>query len=432
MPDNTQQNPSSAGLTASQELNPEFEISSTNSRARFPLGFVLSAMGAALAAHGISLQIWALIGVGLLTDIAFSLLLAIVFVGCVYLLWLNRLGSHAQPVYKTLLVCVVLFGSMAVIGICHTVSKLGRQVGAVKDDAVKTPTSAAATDKVPKTTEQDADEHKMDSSKHGSDSHSVNPLEAMFWIAIGSISLFFLFETEHLLPERFLKQRELSLNGVSGVKHLILPLTAPNIAPQIEDGKTVFKDGEANSVALTGELQKDIELLGTLNRCNWQQMLRAIQPHCKTLQSVWIIGSNGTNDNSPLQGRLEPEVQTEGGSVGYAEIARKMISKYLNSDAKVHCCKIKSTANSNGLKFQDYFAVEQLVLAVIAKIKKTFRGASEADIMIDTTGGLKSTSIVGAAITFRRQTRFQYIDTGGSNTPYVYDVIFESPPQTAV
>jgi hypothetical protein len=55
---------------------------------------------------------------------------------------------------------------------------------------------------------------------------------------------------------------------------------------------------------------------------------------------------------------------------------------------------------------------------------------NERDIIIDVTGGFKTTSIAGASITFNSQVTFQYVQTLPPNEVYAYDVVYQPPFST--
>lgn len=65
-----------------------------------------------------------------------------------------------------------------------------------------------------------------------------------------------------------------------------------------------------------------------------------------------------------------------------------------------------------GLKLREYEVEEKI---------------SEEDIIIDVTGGQKTTSIAGALVTLNSQVTFQYVQTNEPYNVVAYDVVIQSP-----
>ncbi|MEQ1826567.1 MAG: hypothetical protein ABL921_11505 [Pirellula sp.] len=399
----------------------EFSIPTENTPSKFPLGFILLVLAAATAAHGLAIQLWYVLRRDTLIDVTLSLLFGSVFVGLAYYFWANRLQQIKQFNREVMIGVMALAGAMCAIGICHSATSLwhvdNSQSTSVIHDAVQK-------------------KGGNPSLSHPVSSHSdLNLHEALFWLIIDGFVLHWLIHQEHRLPGRLLKQRAIERNARSTIKHLILPLTAPNFHVSIAtDGSLICSDGEHEGVLSGKDIREDIKTLGVIKPyCNWQQILRAIEPHLSTLESVWVLGSNGKYDNEPIPNReLDSHEQSEGGSNVFAGHAAKMIKPYLKDGAKIFCCQLNTRDRAHGLRFQDYFDVEQSILKIIEKIKTRDAISEEDAIMIDTTGAQKLISIVGAAITFRRQALFQYVDTAEPYSVHTYDVSFETKPQTGV
>ena len=91
-------------------------------------------------------------------------------------------------------------------------------------------------------------------------------------------------------------------------------------------------------------------------------------------------------------------------------------------------CKIENV-ESQGLKFHDYENLETAIELVLCEIEKVYEHVLDEHVVVEVTGGSKLTSVVGAAVTFRRQTSFQYVDTTDGNRVHLYDVAFETRPE---
>ena len=411
----------------------EIAIPKSNSSAKFPLRFVIAALVVATAVHGFAMQVWRMLSGSFWTDALYTILFAAVFSAVVYVLWLYRMKRSRHWRFQVLVVALALTGATSVIGICHSVSKLGHRPS--KNNAMGAndePLAREETDALSKVESAAAESHSNEQHVE----EPVNLPELLLWGIVGVLGFYYLFEAEHKLPERFLKQIKIDEALPSRMRHLILPLSSPSIPPSLANGKLAFSNGIVADVVLSGNsIAEDIKALGVFSSpfCNWQQILRAISPHLTSLDSIWILGSNGTLDESPIHGRaLTPAEQAVGGSQGYSQFAAQMVRPYLRPGAEVFCCQLTQGGGERGLQFQDYFEVEQSILSVIEKIKTTFPNTRENEIMIDTTGAQKLISIVGAAITFRRQAVFQYVDTAPPHPVYIYEVMLESPPQLGV
>ena len=156
------------------------------------------------------------------------------------------------------------------------------------------------------------------------------------------------------------------------------------------------------TVSLSGELEKDGEPCAV--RWNWQQVLRAIAPHRDILERVHLIGSSG-----------------EGGSQGELEECRRLLERYLPENCVV-------TSSSTGVDFEDIDALTRRFRILLAELKTEGFGAG--DVMIDTTGGMKTTSIAAAMVTQDDPgLHFQYVPTQGDDfRPFAFNVVAETQP----
>jgi hypothetical protein len=93
---------------------------------------------------------------------------------------------------------------------------------------------------------------------------------------------------------------------------------------------------------------------------------------------------------------------------------------------------INNSSSGRELKFNNYNDLESTIERVLESIHDSYHRVSDRSICIDATGGLKLTSVVAAAVTYRRQTSFQYVDTvpdANGNPVHQYDIVFETRPE---
>ena len=200
----------------------------------------------------------------------------------------------------------------------------------------------------------------------------------------------------------FVPMLNLSRHKCDAHRSLVLFVSPHNLKPELSGSTdrfpiTVKRDSHTRTIE--GEcLNKDIKALDGLN-WNWQQMLRAIQPHADALERLHLIGS-------PDSGRTP-------GSHSQLGVCRTMLERYLPEGVKV--------AQAEPVDFEDFNALHRCLRGIIRREKEA--GLKDEDIVIDVTGGQKTTSIAGATITFNTSVTFQYVQTRPPFEVYAYDVI---------
>ena len=76
------------------------------------------------------------------------------------------------------------------------------------------------------------------------------------------------------------------------------------------------------------------------------------------------------------------------------------------------------------MDFEDFNELVQCLREIIKSEKE--RGFEDEDIVIDVTGGFKTTSIAGSSITFNTNVTFQYVRTLEPKKVYAYDIVYLS------
>jgi hypothetical protein len=181
---------------------------------------------------------------------------------------------------------------------------------------------------------------------------------------------------------------------------LLSPMETPKIIPEVNEQPNF-------SITVSGKtlptiLDTDImNLEGT--RWPWQQMLRGLRVHAAKLEHVYLIGSS---DTSSMDGSFR--------SINHAE---RLINHY--------CPKVVVHKHPTPVHFEDFNALMKNIGVALEKLIQA--GFNEQDIVIDITGGQKTTSIAGAVVTFNSQVTFQYVQTDDPYDVLIYDVVVRMP-----
>jgi hypothetical protein len=220
-------------------------------------------------------------------------------------------------------------------------------------------------------------------------------------VTLGVVGLFILASV-WLYHQRqaFSLARSLSRHLCEPHASLILLVSTPNHTPSGTMFPLQLRSDRGATVELHGKsLAEDIKALDSI-RWNWQQLLRAIVPHATALQRIHLIGSPGAE-----------------GSFAHLDLCHGLLQRYLPG---VGLVKVDEP-----IDFEDFNALVQCMRRIINQEKQ--HGMKERDIIIDVTGGFKTTSIAGASITFNSQVTFQYVQTRPPNEVYAYDVVYQPP-----
>ncbi|GBD96755.1 MAG TPA: hypothetical protein ENG83_07435 [Nitrospirae bacterium] len=127
-------------------------------------------------------------------------------------------------------------------------------------------------------------------------------------------------------------------------------------------------DGKTLKVDLSGKsrnIEKDIAELNKIS-WNWQQILRGLLPHKSSLEHLYLVGSKGDN-----------------GSFKDLDKATNFIGKYFKN--------IRIAKHDRAIDFENFDVLVKALEKTILLLKK--HDLTEKDIVIDVTGGHKTTSI---------------------------------------
>jgi len=226
---------------------------------------------------------------------------------------------------------------------------------------------------------------------------------AFFTFLIFIVSFLLLFKYR----KDFLAVRGLSQHACTPHAGLIILLSSPNKVPSKKFPMSIDLRNE-NKVELQGKsLTDDIK---ALEECktnndywNWEQLLRGIKEHQNTLKYVYLIGSKETK-------RIPA-------SFDFLDHAKAIIRQY--------CPNITFLKEVEPIDFENFNELVDKIAAAIKKLKE--EGINEKDIIIDITGGQKTASIAGAAVTLSSNVTFQYVQTDDPWKVQVFDVTVQSP-----
>lgn len=238
------------------------------------------------------------------------------------------------------------------------------------------------------------------------------PLTVISLLSLFLLSFLWFYENR----STFQSIQVLDTSFITPHRCLILLVSGPNKPPPDTFPWTLSddKNNQATIGATTPSLLlNDIKELNKIVYWNWQQILRGLYPHRESLEKVILIGS--TDDSQ--KGR---------GSYKYLGQAKMLIDRYFpNMDIK---------PLKKAIDFEDFHSLISCIRKEIEKLKDKF---SEDDIIIDVTGGQKTTSIAAASVTMvNHKLKFQYVKTNpGDNEDenvLCFNARFESPASLEV
>jgi len=224
------------------------------------------------------------------------------------------------------------------------------------------------------------------------------------WLASVGVALTMTAITATLLYKRrlnFIPVRHLgSQQDVTPHKVLIACLSH-NTAEVSKDGDLLRVKLGNNNVLLSSDLTKEKDS-PELRGWNWQQLLRAIAPHTTdgTLEHIYIFCSHE--------------------SLRQSKDCELVLHHFLGDAVQVHI-------QQRPIDFENLEDLYSNFNNVIQEVTQRL-GYAQSDVMIDVTGGQKTTSIAAALVTLHRPPiEFQYVSTRGCCPVLSYNVVATSP-----
>ncbi len=236
----------------------------------------------------------------------------------------------------------------------------------------------------------------------------------LFYIAIFFASAFsFYLQRHQLFPARtrYFRNRDAEKRG-----HLILFVS--NIRKDLEAA-----GGIPEGLTLSGDIEADIKEMERfkIGKPNWpwEMPIRAIRHHLDApLKTVTLVCSR----ESVCQASLFLSILAR-----YEFLNRIKLCLLAKKDGKVGFWPLTTPADAcvyKGFDFESFDELTQAVWFLLEEFKKN--KYPDRDVMVDITGGQKPTSVVGAAVTFNRKIKAQYVQTNSPWEVLSYDVIHES------
>lgn len=247
------------------------------------------------------------------------------------------------------------------------------------------------------------------------------------YIVVFCISvILFIRQRKNLFPPH---TRYLAGETMEKKKHLVLSLS--NLATDL-----AAKDGIPAELQLKHKnLKEDIDIItayktttaSNVKRWTWEMPFRAILHHAETprvLESVTVICSRKTDESVGAVGSIDQLHLFYDLFRQYSELSAvplRLLAKKNNRFALVEITSSDIISSYEGLDFEDFDELSQALWVLLSEFED--RKIRETDVAIDITGGQKPTSIVGAAITFNRKIKAQYVQTNRPWGVISYDVI---------
>lgn len=185
---------------------------------------------------------------------------------------------------------------------------------------------------------------------------------------------------------------------------VIFFVSPPVITPLFASEEAGVRVGDLELGGLS--LDDDIGRLDA-SMWRWQQMLRGLKPHCEceTVRQVWLIGSVDSGQGP-----------SEQGSFRSLAAASSLLQRY--------CPWAQVRQYAVAVPFEDFNRLKHALEDVINGLLRS--GFGSEDIVVDVTGGQKTTSIAGAAVTLGSRVTFQYVQPHAPNNVLSFDLAVQS------
>lgn len=106
----------------------------------------------------------------------------------------------------------------------------------------------------------------------------------------------------------------------------------------------------------------------------------------------------------------------------YAELHQVRVELLLNENSRAELVECPETQReSGGWKFDEFDELSEAMMYRLSKFRD--QRIPDDQIMVDFTGGQKTTSVVAAAVTFNRRIKAQYVNTNRPWNVRSYDLI---------
>lgn len=204
------------------------------------------------------------------------------------------------------------------------------------------------------------------------------------------------------------------------IRALVLFVSKPNCKPEKKESgyELIISD---TTVPLAGDLQADMETLDKLKTWwNWQQLLRAIEPHVSNVGSLWLVGSK--ESCLPLAEVFLSQYFPKG-KVDIRATPAVDLENFDHLFALLRFITLGKTSEDTALTRQN----PGLAAFLSQPINPLVASYDPKGVAVDITGGIKVASITGAVLTLNHAVVCQYVQsagldgTDGKLRPYIYD-----------
>ena len=195
---------------------------------------------------------------------------------------------------------------------------------------------------------------------------------------------------------------------------LIISVSTPTLSFQFKTNPpclhfTNAPEGCPRTLALTGNLNEDIELFNTRN--NTQHILRALKIHHENIEHIMLIGSS----------QLTPQgnASVETGSQPHLAAIGELLKFYCTQPVTLH-------TTPQGINFENVDALYKTFCKFIDKGRA--HNCTEPEMIIDATGGQKTASIAASLATLHNRVAFQYVQNSHPFAVKSYDLMINQHP----
>jgi hypothetical protein len=191
------------------------------------------------------------------------------------------------------------------------------------------------------------------------------------------------------------------------------------------DGKPYLKVEELNGLPRLERLklaERRVDETKVVPPWNWQQLIRGLIPHEKKLRQVWLVGSPGDKGSFKLLPKCRRFLMALlGGEVQVFIEGKNIISAGLTDDEAAR-------RSDEAVNFEDFGQLTTRLESLLHRLASAPYNQAESAVVVDVTGGQKTTSIAGATITLKSNAVFQYVQTGAESSVLIYDAVWVEQP----
>ncbi len=199
--------------------------------------------------------------------------------------------------------------------------------------------------------------------------------------------------------------RRIKVTDTPEAKKILLLTISKIEGLSVNDGiaSVTLNNGKGETITLSGNLEKDIEILSK-TRWNGTQLLRGLAKHQKKVKQIILLSTEDVGTS-----------EYERGTYRKVELIAEFLNNYIDtSQTELKASEVYLDPNDVG---ESYY----LLTKILDDLTVT-QGIPDKDICLDITGGTSAISAAAALATIHRNTQFQYISTIGASKVYQQDL----------